>query len=66
MPNETIDTRAQNDTFVALFPVPAQKILFATDLLLELQQAVEQGFSSRRAARDVDVDRDYTVATTNN
>jgi hypothetical protein len=46
-----------------LLSPPVKQVLIAHDFLLQLQTSVQQSFSSRGAARDVDINGDNTVYT---
>jgi len=50
--------------FPCLLAVPHLDRLLSLDLLLELENTVEKGLSSRRTARDVDVNGDNAIAST--
>jgi hypothetical protein len=52
--------------FCGLLSVPVEKTALAGDFLLKLENTVDKGLGGRRAARHVNINRDDTVATTNN
>jgi hypothetical protein len=51
---------------VLLLSVPVEETALAGNLLLEHQNTIEKCLGGRRAAWDVDIDRDNAVTATNN
>lgn len=49
-----------------LSAVPVEHSAFTTNLLLQLNHAVDEGLGSRRATRDVNVDGNNAIASTDN
>ncbi|KAF5940545.1 hypothetical protein HYC85_021712 [Camellia sinensis] len=58
--------RAGNKVKMFSFGPPMKEILAPVDLLLQLEDSVKQGLGSRRATRNINVNWDNPVTTTNN